>query len=57
VVPDFYWQIAALQMHAEYGPGLEYDPEAFMAGIERFVTRQVFMTRPRDEWKSDVAAR
>eukprot|EP00775_Hariotina_reticulata_P011897 gene11897-12041_t len=57
VVREDAAQIAALQMHAEYGPGLDYDPEAFMAGIERFVTRQVFMTRPREEWKGDVAAR
>jgi hypothetical protein len=50
-------QMAALQLHAEHGPGLDLDPEAFMAGIERFVTRQVLMTRPREEWRADVGSR
>lgn len=49
--------MAALQLHAEHGPGLDLDPEAFMAGIERFVTRQVLMTRPREEWRADVGSR
>lgn len=50
-------QMAALQIHAEHGPGLEQEPDAFLAGIERFVTRQVLMTRPREEWRTDVASR
>jgi hypothetical protein len=51
-------QMAALQVHAEYGPGLDSeDPEGFSAALERFITRQVLMTRPKDEWRADVAAR
>lgn len=57
VVP-FCPQMAALQVHAEYGPGLDAeDPEGFSAALERFITRQVLMTRPKDEWRGDVAAR
>jgi hypothetical protein len=33
------------------------DPEAIMAGCERFITRQVFSTRPREEWRQDVGTR
>lgn len=51
-------QMASLQVHAEYGPGLDAeDPEGFSAALERFITRQVLMTRPKDEWRGDVAAR
>jgi hypothetical protein len=51
-------QLAALQVQAEFGPGLDLeDPEAFNAALERFVTRQVLMTRPKEEWRADVAAR
>eukprot|EP00878_Enallax_costatus_P023171 GHUV01024635.1.p1 GENE.GHUV01024635.1~~GHUV01024635.1.p1 ORF type:complete len:797 (+),score=297.66 GHUV01024635.1:1624-4014(+) len=57
VVREDAAQMAALQIHAEHGPGLDQDPDCFMAGIERFVTRQVLMTRPRDEWRTDVGAR
>ncbi|KIY99686.1 hypothetical protein MNEG_8273, partial [Monoraphidium neglectum] len=57
VVRDDAAQMAALQMQAEYGPALGGDPEAMMAGCERFITRQVFGTRPRDEWRADVGAR
>lgn len=49
--------MAALQIHAEHGPGLEEEPDVFMSAIERFVTRQVLMTRPRDEWRADVEKR
>lgn len=51
-------QMAALQVHAEYGPGLDMeDPEGFAAALERFITRQVLMTRPKDEWRADIASR
>jgi hypothetical protein len=51
-------QMAALQVHAEYGHGLDSeDPEGFTAALERFITRQVLMTRPKDEWRADVVAR
>lgn len=51
-------QMAALQVHAEYGPGLDTeDPEGFAAALERFITRQVLMTRPKDEWRADIASR
>jgi hypothetical protein len=51
-------QMAALQVHAEYGPGLDSDdPEDFNAALERFITRQVLMTRPKEEWRADVATR
>lgn len=56
-LPRLCLQMAALQIHAEHGPGLDTDPETFMAGIERFVTRQVLMTRPREEWRTDVGSR
>lgn len=50
--------MAALQVHAEYGPGLDSDdPEDFNAALERFITRQVLMTRPKEEWRADVATR
>lgn len=51
-------QMAALQIHAEYGPGLDAEgPDAFSAALERFVTRQVLMTRPKEEWRADVVSR
>ncbi|KAF8058864.1 KIN14I [Scenedesmus sp. PABB004] len=45
VVREDAAQMAALQIHAEHGPGLEADPDALLAGVERYVTRQVLMTR------------
>ncbi|GBF96810.1 hypothetical protein Rsub_09666 [Raphidocelis subcapitata] len=57
VVRDDAAQMAALQMQAEYGPSLGSDPGAISAACERFITRQVFGTRPRDEWRADVGAR
>jgi len=42
---------------AEYGPALGGDSEAIAAGCERFITRQVFGTRPKEEWRQDVGAR
>lgn len=42
---------------AEYGPALGTDPEAIAAACERFITRSVHGTRPRDEWRADVGAR
>jgi hypothetical protein len=42
---------------AEYGPVLGGDPDAVTAGCERFITRQVYGTRPREEWRQDVGAR
>lgn len=50
-------QMAALQIQAEHGGSLADDPEEVMAAIERYVTRQLFMTRPRDEWRQDVGSR
>ena len=34
-------QMAALQMHAEFGSTLQDAPEAFEAALERFITTQV----------------
>ena len=36
-------QMAALQIHVEFGPGLADNPEAFEGGLERFVTTQVHL--------------
>lgn len=50
-------QMAALQLQAELGPGLADNPETFMTQVEQFVTKQVFGTRPREEWRHDVGMR
>jgi hypothetical protein len=57
VVREDAAQMAALQLQAEHGPGLDAEPELFLEEMEGFVTRQVFMTRPREEWRQDVGAR
>lgn len=57
VVRDDAAQLAALQLQAESGPSLDDNPEAFLAGVEQYITKQVFGTRAREDWRSDVGAR
>uniref|UniRef100_A0A061QQX7 Kinesin-like calmodulin binding protein n=1 Tax=Tetraselmis sp. GSL018 TaxID=582737 RepID=A0A061QQX7_9CHLO len=57
VVREDAAQMCALQIQAESGSSLLDSEEAIAANIEKYITKQVLMTRPRDEWKADVAAR
>ena len=57
VVREDAAQMCALQIQAEYASTLLDDDEAIMACVERYVTKQVLMTRPREEWRQDVTAR
>jgi len=57
VVREDAAQMCALQMQAEFASSLGDDEEGLLSCIERFITKQVLMTRPRDEWRLDVGAR
>ena len=57
VVREDAAQMCSLQIQAECGNTVQENEDAMMANIEKFVTRQVLMTRPREEWKVDVSAR
>ncbi|GAX81265.1 hypothetical protein CEUSTIGMA_g8697.t1 [Chlamydomonas eustigma] len=57
VVREDAAQMCALQVQAEHASTLIEDPEALMQCIEEYVTKQVLMTRPREEWAADVGAR
>ncbi|KAK9917170.1 hypothetical protein WJX75_001536 [Coccomyxa subellipsoidea] len=57
VVREDAAQMCALQMQAECGPAMLDNPDALETAIERFVHKQVLMTRPREEWKHDVSGR
>jgi hypothetical protein len=50
--------MAALQIHAEYGPNLPWaDEEAVHTALERFITPQVITMRSREDWVKDVGQR
>ncbi|KAJ9511982.1 hypothetical protein QJQ45_004434 [Haematococcus lacustris] len=57
VVREDAAQMSALQIQAEHGSGLAENEEMLMTCIEKYVTKQVLMTRPREEWLQDVGAR
>lgn len=57
VVREDAAQMCSLQIQAENGSSLLEDEDAIAANIEKFVTKQVLMTRPREEWRTDVSAR
>jgi len=57
VVREDAAQMCALQIQAEHALTLMEDLEAVMACIEKYVTKQVLMTRPREEWSLDVGSR
>lgn len=57
VVREDAAQMCALQIEAEYGSTLCDDDEAVMQCIQRYVTKQLLMTRPREEWRMDIMAR
>jgi len=50
-------QLCALQLQADAGSALLNQPEALASVIERYVTKQVLMTRPKEEWLNDVGQR
>lgn len=54
---DVASQLCALQMQAEHASTLMDDEEGIMLCVEKYVTKQLLMTRPRDEWKVDVGHR
>ncbi|GLC77793.1 hypothetical protein PLESTB_000955500 [Pleodorina starrii] len=57
VVREDASQMCALQIQAEHASTLNDNEEQVMLCIEKYITKQVLMTRPRDEWKADVTAR
>jgi len=57
VVREDAAQMCSLQIQAEYGSSLLDNEDGIGSNIEKFVTKQVLMTRPREEWKTDVTAR
>jgi len=57
VVREDAAQMCSLQIQAECGSTLLENDEAITSNIEKYITKQVLMTRPREEWKVDVTAR
>lgn len=57
VVKEDAAQLCALQMQAEHGADLLDDDQGIMASIEKYITKQILMTRPKDEWKRDISQR
>lgn len=57
VVREDAAQMAALQIQAEHASTLIENDEAILQCIEKYITKQVLMTRPREEWKQDVTSR
>ena len=50
-------QLAALQIHAEQGSALVDNMQQLDEAIERYFSRQTLMSRPREEWLSELNAR
>jgi len=50
-------QLAALQMQAEMDAVLKEPPEALSACVEKYITKQVLLTRPHADWVADVQQR
>lgn len=50
-------QMCALQMQAGYAGTLLDNAELILQCLEKFITKQVLMTRSREEWLLDVTAR
>uniref|UniRef100_A0A7S0R8D5 Kinesin-like protein n=1 Tax=Pyramimonas obovata TaxID=1411642 RepID=A0A7S0R8D5_9CHLO len=50
-------QLAALQMQAEMDSVLKEPPEALSACVEKYITKQVLLTRPHADWVADVQQR
>ncbi|PNW82236.1 hypothetical protein CHLRE_06g278125v5 [Chlamydomonas reinhardtii] len=57
VVREDASQMCALQIQAEHASTLNDNEEQIMLCIEKYITKQVLMTRPREEWRADVTAR
>uniref|UniRef100_A0A7S0WQ45 Kinesin motor domain-containing protein n=1 Tax=Chlamydomonas leiostraca TaxID=1034604 RepID=A0A7S0WQ45_9CHLO len=57
VVREDAAQMCALQIQAEHASTLTDDEEGLMGCIEKYITKQVLMTRPREEWFADVLSR
>ncbi|CAD7703005.1 unnamed protein product [Ostreobium quekettii] len=57
VVREDAAQMCALQILAEYGPKLKPEDRAIPRAIEKYMSRQFLMTRPREDWKLDVMSR
>lgn len=57
VVREDAAQMCALQILAEYGPKLKADDRAIPRAIEKYMSRQFLMTRPREDWRMDVISR
>lgn len=49
--------MCALQMQAGYAGTLLDNAELILQCLEKFITKQVLMTRSREEWLLDVTAR
>ena len=57
VVREDAAQMCALQILAEYGPKLKAEDRAIPRAIEKYMSRQFLMTRPREDWRMDVMSR
>ncbi|EFJ53111.1 Kar3 member kinesin-like protein [Volvox carteri f. nagariensis] len=57
VVREDASQMCALQIQAEHASTLNDNEEQILLCIEKYITKQVLMTRPREEWRADVTAR
>uniref|UniRef100_A0A7S0Y9G8 Kinesin motor domain-containing protein n=1 Tax=Polytomella parva TaxID=51329 RepID=A0A7S0Y9G8_9CHLO len=57
VVREDASQMCALQIQAEYASTLLDSEDTLLSCVELYITKQVLMTRPREEWKSDVLTR
>mmetsp|Transcript_42095 Transcript_42095/g.51065 ORF Transcript_42095/g.51065 Transcript_42095/m.51065 type:complete len:1267 (-) Transcript_42095:505-4305(-) len=50
-------QLGALQIQAEVGGVLKDNKEAMVTCVEKYVTKQVMLTRPTAEWLDDICER
>eukprot|EP00803_Ostreobium_quekettii_P000922 evm.model.scf_757EXC.1 EVM.evm.TU.scf_757EXC.1 scf_757EXC:319-12045(-) len=57
VVRDDAAQMCALQIYAAHGMELADADQDFIKEVEAHITKQVLMTRPREEWRQDVHRR
>lgn len=50
-------QMCALQIQAEYGPGLETKEKEFDSAIDQLMAKSILSSRPRNEWNADILSR
>ncbi len=57
VIRDDAAQMCALQIQAEYGPGMDSKEKEFDAAIDQLMAKSILSSRSRNEWNTDILAR